>query len=97
MKLFKIFISFAFFIGAFFFVQIHANAEVIKSVPKEPGRQKSLTVRETEILGTVEKPQFSTELPWKRPLIDQFNSPQLHRSFRKEIYRPLQPSSEFKK
>jgi hypothetical protein len=97
MKNIKILVCFAFSIGAFSFGLFTAAAEETKSVPKEPVRQKSLTVRETEILGTIEKPQFSTEIPWKRPLIDHFNAPQLHRSFKKEIFRPVHPSPELLK
>jgi hypothetical protein len=97
MKKLKIFASFIFFIGAVSFAPMAADAEETNAFPKEPVRQKSLTMRETEILGTVEKPQFSTELPWKSPLIDHFNAPQLHRSFKKEIFRPVHPLSELKK
>jgi hypothetical protein len=85
------------FCGTFLFSPVSAPAEDKTPAPKESSRTKTANVRETEILGTLEKPQFSTELPWQSPAGYSLNAPQLHRSFKKEIFRPLHPLSELNK
>jgi hypothetical protein len=75
-----------------------ARADEAKKQPKTPALQNPLTIRESEILGTLEKPQFSTDLPWKSPLIDRFNGylPGTYDNTR-EIYRSIRPVPEIRK
>ncbi|MBI1820351.1 MAG: hypothetical protein HY036_03240 [Nitrospirae bacterium] len=53
--------------------------------------ERKTTLRESEILGTLENPQLSTKLPWKSPEGLNENAAPLHRSFIKEIFRPVAP------
>jgi hypothetical protein len=66
-------------------------AEETGPAAKEPVKPRMSTSRETEILGTVEKPQFSTDLPWKPPQVHPYSATQPRRSFNKEIFRPISP------
>jgi hypothetical protein len=93
----KIVTGFIFYTISLFFAMTPVFADEGAAGSKEPVKQKTMTVRETEILGTFEKPQFSTDLPWKSPSISNLNAPQPHRSFKYEILRPLHPNSEFNK
>ncbi|MHB8481246.1 MAG: hypothetical protein ACYDBV_00700 [Nitrospiria bacterium] len=54
-------------------------------------QERKEVLRESEILGTLEKPQISTELPWKDPEGLDVKLAPLHRSFIKEIFRPVAP------
>jgi hypothetical protein len=74
-----------------FFSIYPAYAEEPRKIMKDPVAPQSASVRETEILGTLEKPQLNTEIRWKGPLINNFNSQPPRRSFKKEIFRPVHP------
>lgn len=73
------------------FYQMTSPAEESNKMSKELIKPRPMTIRETEILGTLEKPQFSTELPWKSPSVNKTNSAQSRRRFKKEIFRPVYP------
>lgn len=77
------------FVFGYSFNPVHA--EELRKMSNDPVVPKSSTFRESEILGTLERPQLNTELRWKGPLINNFNSPQSHRTFKKEIFRPVHP------
>ena len=65
-----------------------------RETPAEERVQRKTVLRESEILGTLETPQLSTELPWKNPEGISLGSSQPHRSFIKEIFRPVVPLEE---
>jgi len=61
---------------------------------KDPLSGKKTKLRESEILGTLENPKISTEIPWQTPEGVDLNAPRIHRRFLKEIFRPVRPFSE---
>lgn len=77
------------------------SAETSASAPGgEPGllkessrenRERKTVLRESEILGTLEKPRLSTEIPWHNPenLPEEITGPR--KSFIREIFRPVPP------
>ncbi len=93
-------VSLLFYGGAFLPGDLRAEeivriAEAIQGNSTQPSGDKTgerkTTLRESEILGTIEKPRLSTELPWKSPEGLNKNAAPLRRSFIKEIFRPVVP------
>jgi hypothetical protein len=91
MKKTKLFLFMGFFSVILSFYQMTSPAEESNRMSKELIKPRPMTIRETEILGTLEKPQFSTDLPWKSPSVNKITSAQSRRQFKKEIFRSIHP------
>ncbi|MBI3606158.1 MAG: hypothetical protein HY202_09075 [Nitrospirae bacterium] len=91
-------------LGALLFMSPGARGQEAPSLPADGGNASAKTpqisppgktgsLRESEILGTVEKPGLSSRLPWKNPEGVDTGPSRLHRSFLNEIFRPIGPAA----
>jgi hypothetical protein len=91
-------------LGTLLFISSGARGQEAPSLPAGGGNasakapqvsppEKTGSLRESEILGTVEKPGLSSRLPWKNPEGVETGASRLHRSFLKEIFRPISPAA----
>jgi hypothetical protein len=69
------------------------GGSVSVKAPQVSRPEKTGSLRESEILGTVEKPGLSSPFPWKNPEGVETGASRLHRSFLKEIFRSIGPAA----
>ena len=62
-----------------------------EELSRNPERKSVL--RESEIIGTLENPRLSTEIPWHNPELPAESNTGLRKSFSKEIFRQIRPSA----